>query len=855
VPSASGGGPSWLSGLAGNQAGEVLNRLGRPLEAQEALARALETLEQLDPGPPGSDALRARILATGGVACFRTGEIPAALDRFGQAVALFESSGARKEVSITRLHLANAYTLLARYPEAEALFREGAQRSGSPKGRADALCGLGLILQYQGRQDEALEALLGALAAHEAAGDTAGAARDRMNLAAVHLNRDRIAAAREQYEIALALCREPGRTADQGFALAGLGLTSLRSGRLDQAEAELQSALETLASCPCPSERAVAHELYGRVELRQGRDRDAASHFTAARDLALSTGRRETLWRAHAGLGDVASGQGDLQAAADHYLRSVEAIESVRDGLQEPDLRESYLYDKLHVYNALVRTLLLRNEKYGALEGLNRRNQWLASRWLGLTPSFDSPRRSESCRTGRALTARVSAIRETLRGAPEAGEQGSPGWVQALRDRMEAADRELQAYLADLRDTDPALHGRLAGRPLDMRGLSGRLPDDVAVVAYFLDGEDLHAFSLTGGALQVAHRPRARGRIEQAAAGMREAVRRPPSPRDARETRASFQEASRALHELLIEPLAPAVRGKPSWYVLPDEALWEVAFGALLGGGAEDARYLAQDHRITLVNTLEDVPAGRGAGLGAPGGAPGALRVAAFGDPEQTLPAAAQELGLLRGLDPGARIFTGQEATEQNARRFSRDADILVFATHANRPPASDSAHICLAPSGGEDGRLTAREIRGWDLAHVDLVVLSGCGTALSFDRERTFLSLADAFLFAGAGAVLATLWDISDPGTQRFMERFVHHWGRTGDHARALRLAQNECIEDRTGPPARVSPALRNRYVRVSDLEQAGDPRVLLDMSHPYYWASFVLIEYGPASSARPSP
>ncbi len=847
----SGGYGSWLAVLAGNQAGEVLNRLGRHQEALETLSAAQEFLEKLDRVPGGKQALRARLLANSGVSRFKTGDFPAAVDSFQEAVLLFQEQGAEKEVSITRLHLANTFAQLARFRESEDLYRQVAERAGkvgAEKERGDGLSGLGLLLQYQGRQEEALEALFAALDSHEACGDAAGAARDRVNLAAVYWNRNDPGRARRQYIASLEVFRDLGRIPDQGFVMACLGGTSLLAGRVDRAEAELQAALNKLSACACPSERAVAHELAGRVRLQQGRSSAAAAHFTTALDLAESMGRLETVWRASAGLGDVYSRGGDHRSAAVRYLQSVEAIESVRQGLDGPDLQELYLYDKLHVYNALVRTLLLLNEKYAALESLDRRNQWIAGNRLSRTPPFDSPKRRAAYEKGKVLTARVAAIGEELRGS-RTEKKKSAAWVRVLRERMASAEQELKRYLKGLEGTDPILHRGVASRPLDMKDLASRLPEDTAVIAYFLDGEDCHAFSLTAGSLHVTRRPGAREFVEKTARVMRDAVRRPPSERTARNDRAAFQEASRSLYDFLIAPLDAEVHRKTRWYILPDEALWAVSFNALMRENAEGGdKYLAQDHQIALVNTLEDVPH-RSAVKSENRESP-RLRVAAFGDAQRTLPAAAAEVRLLRNLDPEARIFSGEAATEQNARRHSRDANILVFASHATRPPSSESAHICLTPFEGEDGRLTAPEIRAWDLEHVDLVVLSGCGTALSFDRERTFLSLADAFLFAGARAVLATLWDISDPGTHRFMERFIGHWKQTGNHARALRLAQTECIEKKTFSLARVSPAMRNRYVRVSDLEKDSDPDVLMDMSHPFYWATFVLIEYGLGST-----
>ena len=71
--------------------------------------------------------------------------------------------------------------------------------------------------------------------------------------------------------------------------------------------------------------------------------------------------------------------------------------------------------------------------------------------------------------------------------------------------------------------------------------------------------------------------------------------------------------------------------------------------------------------------------------------------------------------------------------------------------------------------------------------------------------------SFVCSFLFAGASAVLMSLWPVDDEATSQLMLRFYRHLGNGEKVAGALRLAKMEMIGSRT-------------------------------FSHPYFWAGFIV-------------
>jgi CHAT domain-containing protein len=93
-----------------------------------------------------------------------------------------------------------------------------------------------------------------------------------------------------------------------------------------------------------------------------------------------------------------------------------------------------------------------------------------------------------------------------------------------------------------------------------------------------------------------------------------------------------------------------------------------------------------------------------------------------------------------------------------------------------------------------ETGLLTVADVIGLDLTGTELVVLSACDTGVGeIDAADGHASLRAAFLRAGAGAVVASLWKAPDASTCIFMIRFYELLGQGHGPADALRTVQLE--------------------------------------------------------------
>jgi CHAT domain-containing protein len=127
------------------------------------------------------------------------------------------------------------------------------------------------------------------------------------------------------------------------------------------------------------------------------------------------------------------------------------------------------------------------------------------------------------------------------------------------------------------------------------------------------------------------------------------------------------------------------------------------------------------------------------------------------------------------------------------------------------------------------EGLLAIEEVSALHL-DADLAVLSACDTARgSVVRGEGVESLANAFLEAGARAVIATLWELDDRSAADLMKVFYQqHLGAGLPAGQALRRAK---IDFRESGISRGSSNVAN------------GSRGSTDPANPYYWSAFVYV------------
>ena len=153
---------------------------------------------------------------------------------------------------------------------------------------------------------------------------------------------------------------------------------------------------------------------------------------------------------------------------------------------------------------------------------------------------------------------------------------------------------------------------------------------------------------------------------------------------------------------------------------------------------------------------------------------------------------------------PESEVRLRSDASEAWLKRTRIDGfRVIHLATHALVDEGSLArTALALAPGAGEDGFLSPADLSALKL-RADLVVLSACRTAGGVMVSGEGLQgLTSPLLEAGARAVIATQWRISDRNTVRLVHDLYDALARGAPLADALRSAKLAAVR-RGAPPS----------------------------------------------------
>jgi CHAT domain-containing protein len=242
------------------------------------------------------------------------------------------------------------------------------------------------------------------------------------------------------------------------------------------------------------------------------------------------------------------------------------------------------------------------------------------------------------------------------------------------------------------------------------------------------------------------------------------------------------------------------------------------------------------------------------------------------------LPGTRREVEAIAALFPAdrARTLLGDQATESAVANLAARGELkkyryLHFATHgrADETIAYNSA-LLLAPDANRsadltapetDGRITAQQIVNTWALDADLVVLSGCETALGrATASEGYLGFTQALFARGARSVVLSLWEVDDRATSLLMARFYANLlGRRPElkkpmpkcealheaktWLRDLRRAEALAVTAKLSDSVERGKAAKGRLpAPFAAVIPAGSDHDR-PYSHPNYWAAFILV------------
>lgn len=794
--------------------GDLTSLDGDYAAAQSAYETALELNRAA-----GDDAEQAFVLHDLGRLAARRGDYPAAIAALSEALVVHERSGGHIEAVAVRSDLAALEAATGNLEGARATLRRAevdASRSDVPRmvrgGVALALADLDL--QF-GRLAEANGEYRRAERLYQEAGSDAGRAEAQQGRGLLLLLGKDYPGALRLFDLAARGQASAGdrRTAALTRLLSG-GARRM-AGDTAASRTTLLAALDTLdALGDIPGQVAALVELGALAEGR-GAPLEAESLYRHGLGRLGNRMVPDLQWRLLAGLGRALRAQGALPQAAEQLNAAVKAVGAIASRVRLEERRAEFLADKWEVYAALA---LVEQARGRAAETFAVSERMRGRQMLALLARGRVASRTRTSAREQDLRRRIAELTEEIAGgSPSAVDRREPASprrsLAVAREALDATQKTYATLLDEMRDTDPAYTAMVAAEPVDWRTAAGGLSGDAVMLEYLVTDSGSTVLVLTHDTVAALDLNTDRRQLAGLVDFARAAIEHPDS------TAVGLWRAPlRRLHRVLIEPVVASglLAGKRALVIVPHGDLHFLPFGALLTDEAGD-RFLVERFQLSYAPSASvwmRLRQGSGTRRG--------TSVLALAPHSDRLPASRQEVESIRAQFGGrATVLLEEAASVAAIRAGATKHDVLHLATFGVLNKHNPLFSYIELAGADDEARLEVHEVFALPLDG-QLVVLSACQTALASGALADvppgddWVGLTQAFLQAGAGGVLASLWRVEDRATARLMELFYH------------RLASGESAET----------------------SLAGAQRSMLlepGRGHPFYWAGFVLNGGGP--------
>jgi len=160
-----------------------------------------------------------------------------------------------------------------------------------------------------------------------------------------------------------------------------------------------------------------------------------------------------------------------------------------------------------------------------------------------------------------------------------------------------------------------------------------------------------------------------------------------------------------------------------------------------------------------------------------------------------------KEIAKIMGVSPEPPdVLLSVSANETEVRKANlEEYRYIHFATHASLPGMVQGVNepfILLSQvenHGSDDGFLTLSDVLNLKL-NADMVVLSACVTGVGKEVEgEGVVNFARVFQYAGAKAVVVSLWEVASEPAVEYMKIFYGHLKAGKSRSEALKFARNE--------------------------------------------------------------
>ena len=733
-----------------------------------------------------------------------------AIEYFQQVLAISRQTKDRHSESRALDNLGLTYRHLGKYDKAIDYHQQSLKIAQETKNRTaenKAIGSLGVSYALLEKYDKAIEYQLQHLALAREINDQGSESNALGNLGSTYALLKKYDKAIEYQLQHLALAREINDTRGQGYALGGLGTIYQELGNYEK-----------------------AIEYFQQVLVISQQIKDRWSEF-----ISLSR------------IGKTLSLQNKTELAILFYKQSVNVSESIRQDLRtlKLDEQQSYLFTVEDTYRSLADLLLKQDRILEAQQVLDLLKVEELSEYLRTVRGNSETAKGTDLQKPEQNIIALSNELAELQKLDREGKldpQQQPRLAFLTNNEIEQ-NKQFNAFLqsSDVQKQIQELRRIESQKNVDIE-IYKRLEKQIknlqnTALFYPLILDDRLELILI-----IANAPPIRKTVNLKRTELNQDIE--SFLRNLRNSNSEVKTDAQKFYNWLIQPFEKELQQANIQTIIyaPDEGLRYIPLAALYDG----KQWLVERYRINNITaaSLTDFT---------PHAAPSIRVLAAASTAEHNVKVGDRTLSF--SALPATKIEVDNIATKINTtklvdRDFTESAltgklnthNIIHLATHGHFEVGQPEQSFILLG----DGKIsTISDIGSWTLTNVSLVVLSACETAIGGQGGKgkgiEIFGLGYQIHNAGASAAIATLWKVSDGGTERLMDAF-YTAVKTGkvSNTEALRQAQVAMI---TGNSEGLG---ESRGIVSIEARLRATATVPAKISHPYYWAAFILIGNG---------
>jgi CHAT domain-containing protein len=583
-------------------------------------------------------------------------------------------------------------------------------------------------------------------------------------------------------------------------------LVLFNEGRLFEARRLCIAAHEFFKTSAMRGKAVLAELLLARISLRMSDVNSARRHCQAALADLENVDSPSLLYQAECLMGEIQRAGGNDDDAYQSYGRARAAVERLRGNLRGEELKLAFFQNKLEVYENLVDLCLRRSngneEAFGYIEQAKSRTLMDLLSQSVHVPAAADPGQSELVRSIRNFREELNWYYNLIEREQLRPEERSQERIKQLELQARAREADLTRALKEATIAEAHEAGMQIAVTSSLEEIRAAIPADTAIVEYFGIQDRTVACVLTRDQLTICPvtvRSRVQKMLQLLQFQMAKFRLDPEYVAAFSEPLLHSTEAHlKGLYQELLAPVRHLLNTRHLVFV-PHGLLHHVPFHALHDGEA----YLVDRHAISYAPSASIYALCQAKHVDTSG------QSLILGIPDAQTPSIQTEVETLSRILPDAKLFVGEDATEDVLRTYGRRSHRIHIATHGYF--RQDNPMFSSIRLGGSHLSL-------YDLYHLqlpaELIVLSGCTTGLNVVTPGDeLMGLVRGLMQAGAQSLILSLWDVHDESTTQFM---IGLYGRLQSGLPTAEAMQATMLE------------LRRRY------------------PHPYHWAPFSLIGKG---------